>query len=102
MEPTEAIAFVRHYNAWRRNDNDSIMPHPKDIGQALDALCDHAERLERGLNDAKAALAACREDSAELLGERNWWKDEVRKDYQKRYYETAENIVVADSILSQQ
>jgi hypothetical protein len=49
VQPTDAIAFVRRYNAWRRNDNDSYMPHPKDIGQALDALCDHAERLEREL-----------------------------------------------------
>ena len=47
MEPSEAIAFVRRYNAWRRNDDDSEMPHPKDIGQALDAICYHAERMER-------------------------------------------------------
>ena len=45
MEVNDTIAFVRRYNAWRRNEHDSEMPHPKDIGQALDALCDHAERM---------------------------------------------------------
>ena len=57
MELADTIAFVRRYNAWRRNDNDSYMPHPKDIGQALDALCDHAERLQRERNDARAEVA---------------------------------------------
>lgn len=61
-----------------------------------------ARSLERKLADAKAALAACREDSAELLAERSWWKDEPRAGYQRRYQETTENIVVADSVLSQQ
>lgn len=33
------------------------MPHPKDIGESLDALCDHTERLERELEQIKAILA---------------------------------------------
>ena len=49
---TETIAFVRRYNAWRRGD-DSEQPQPYQIGQALDALCDHAERLERELQQLK-------------------------------------------------
>lgn len=61
-----------------------------------------ARSLEHQLANAKAALAACREDSAELLAERSWWKDEVRAGYRRRYEETAENIVIADSILSPQ
>ena len=52
MELADAIAFVRRYNAWRRGD-DSEQPQPYQIGQALDALCDHAERLERELQQLK-------------------------------------------------
>ena len=57
MEPSKAIAFVRRYNAWRRCDEDSEQPHPREIGIALDSLCDHAERLERELEQLKATLA---------------------------------------------
>ena len=56
MEPSEAIAFVRRYNAWRRGYQGIEQPQPYKIGQALDALCDHAERLERELA-AERALA---------------------------------------------
>lgn len=57
MEFAESIAFVRKYNAWRRGDDDSEMPLPKDIGESLDALCDHAERMERELEQVKVILA---------------------------------------------
>jgi hypothetical protein len=46
------------------------------------------------------ALEECKEDSIELLGERNWWKDEPRCDHKKRYEETSENITRADKILA--
>lgn len=55
MELTETIAFVRRYNAWRRGDG-SEQPQPYQIGQALDALCDHAERLEREIENSKDKL----------------------------------------------
>lgn len=45
MEPSEAIAFVRRYNEWRRGYQGIEQPQPYQIGQALDALCDHAERM---------------------------------------------------------
>ena len=45
MESSEAIAFVRRYNHWRRG-GDMEQPEPYEIGQAIDALCDHAERME--------------------------------------------------------
>lgn len=56
MTPTEAITLVRRHNAWRRGDG-SEQPQPYQIGQALDALCDHAERLEREIEQIKAILA---------------------------------------------
>jgi hypothetical protein len=47
------------------------------------------------------ALLQCREDSIELLGERDWWKNEPRCNYQIRYEETAENIRRADAALAE-
>ena len=58
MTTKETVAFLRRYNAWRRCDQDSEQPHPREIGIALDALCNHAERLDRELYDARAELAA--------------------------------------------
>jgi len=52
MTPTEAIRVIREFQAWRRG-GDQPMPYPQTTGQALDALCDHAEWLER-------ELAACK------------------------------------------
>ena len=46
MNPTEAIRVIREFQAWRRG-GDQPMPYPQTTGQALDALCDHAERLEK-------------------------------------------------------
>ena len=45
------------------------------------------------------ALRECREDSVELLGERDWWQNEPRCDYQKRYQETRDNVTRADEAL---
>jgi hypothetical protein len=45
------------------------------------------------------ALQACREDSVELLGERCFWQNEPRCDYQKRYQETRDNVTRADEAL---
>lgn len=79
MEPTEAIAFVRRYNAWRRGDDDSEMPHPRDIGQALDELCDYAERLERELEQERQDRKQADLDTIRALGERN----DARKELQQ-------------------
>ena len=45
------------------------------------------------------ALKQCREDSVELLGERDWWRYEIRSDYQKRYQETSDNVTRADEAI---
>ena len=44
---SDSIALVRRYNRWRRGDESLEMEHPKVIGEALDAICAHAEKLER-------------------------------------------------------
>ena len=45
------------------------------------------------------ALRECREDSVELLGERDWWQHEPRGDYQQRYQETRHNAKRAEAAL---
>ena len=64
------------------------------------AMSDHSRKMERQRDELLEALEACRYDSCELLGERNWWKDEHRCDYRKRYEETAANIVRADAAIA--
>lgn len=57
---------------------------------------------ERALADRlAAALTDCMGDSAELLGERSWWKDEPRKSYQEDYNKTLTNCKRADSVIQQ-
>ena len=48
MELAEAIKVIREFQAWRRG-NDQPMPYPQTTGEALDALCYHAERMEAEL-----------------------------------------------------
>jgi hypothetical protein len=57
-------------------------------------------RAEKHRDTVAEALLQCREDSIELLGERDWWKNEPRCNYQIRYEETAENIRRADAALA--
>lgn len=45
MEPSEAVEVIRKFQAWRRG-GDQPMPYPQTTGEALDALCYHAERME--------------------------------------------------------
>ena len=45
------------------------------------------------------ALEQCREDSVELLGERDWWLHETRLDYKERYRKTRVNVINADEVL---
>ena len=45
------------------------------------------------------ALRECRDDSIELLGERDSWQRESRGDYQERYQSTRDNVTRADAAL---
>ena len=53
MELAEAIEVVREFQAWRRG-GDQPMPYPQTTGEALDALCDHAERMDADLATERA------------------------------------------------
>jgi hypothetical protein len=46
------------------------------------------------------ALEECKEDSIELLGERDWWQNEPRCDHKERYEKTQNNITRADAALA--
>ncbi len=52
MEPTDPVAFVRYYNAWRVG-GDMDMPDPSKITRALMELCDKVEHLERELEQER-------------------------------------------------
>ena len=56
MKPSDAVATLRRFNAWRRDDGDSDQPDPREIGLAIDALCDHAERLTDANEDMRDLL----------------------------------------------
>lgn len=65
-----------------------------------------ARKLERERDEARgerdrlaAALRECREDSYELLAERDWWKNETRIGYQERYKVTLANTERATEAL---
>ena len=58
----------------------------------LTAVTEQRDRLA-------AALRECRDDSIELLGERDWWQRESRGDYQERYQEIRDNVTRADAAL---
>jgi DNA repair exonuclease SbcCD ATPase subunit len=59
----------------------------------------YVQELEQQRDRLAEALRECREDSVELLGEREWWQNEPRCDYQKRYQETRDNVTRADETL---
>ena len=76
-----AVEFVRRYNRWRRGDESLEMESPKAIGEALDAVCDRVEMLERWLEEGKRNGARCAE-------ERDRLQDAVRsyRDAKGRYH----------------
>ena len=38
MTSDQVVAILKHYNAWRRDDEGAVeMPEPRDIGEAIDA-----------------------------------------------------------------
>lgn len=63
-----------------------------DKSRELAAVTEQRDRLAE-------ALENCREDSIELLSERDWWQLENRGDYQQRYQSTRDNVTHADAAL---
>ena len=46
MTPTETATILRQFNKWRRVDEDTAQPDPREIGEAIDAAIAMIERLE--------------------------------------------------------
>jgi hypothetical protein len=65
------------------------------FAKAQEELTDMTAQRDR----LAGALRYFREDSAELLGERDWWQSEPRCDYAKRWQETHDNLTRADEAL---
>jgi len=37
MTADQVVAFLKNYNQWRRGDDSVQQPHPKELGEAIDA-----------------------------------------------------------------
>jgi len=61
MTYREAIKFVRRYNDWRSGIDESDHHLPKDIGIALDILCDGLESSLKKLEGWPCSFLAFRE-----------------------------------------
>ena len=98
-----------YYHMWRLRRKTERGWHDGfhiNKGDEAKGLCDLLNNLERERDEARGqrdrlakALRECREDSVELLGERDWWQHEPRGDYQQRYQETRHNAKRADAAL---
>jgi len=66
--PYSCVEFLRRYNRWRRGGETLAMEDPKAIGNALDAICDLVETLQRERNAMasrihRASVAFCKDGS---------------------------------------
>lgn len=63
MNRDEALEILTQYNDWRRSDYDAnprpIMPHPRDIGEAIDVAIGVLKTREVAAQEA-AEMAATR------------------------------------------
>ncbi len=78
-------------NLWADLSRASIKDTVK-LERELTAVTEQRDRLA-------VALRECREDSVELLTERDWWQHETRLNYHVRYELTRDNIDRADKAL---
>ena len=52
MTPTETTTILRQFNEWRRGDETTAQPDPREIGEAIDAAIEMIERMR----DVEVAL----------------------------------------------
>ena len=71
----------------------------RDSEQEVSVLLGKLHKVTEQRDRLATALENCREDSIELLGERDWWQLENRGDYQQRYQTTRDNVTHADAAL---
>jgi len=64
MTTTETITFLREFNRWRRGDEDLVQPCARKVGEAIDAVCDHIEQLQKDLYKARDTVHRLRKQRA--------------------------------------
>jgi chromosome segregation ATPase len=69
------------------------------LRSGIDYASDQLTTVTKQRDRLADALRECREDSVELLGERCFWQNEPRCDYDKRYKVTRDNVDRADEAL---
>ena len=63
MTPAEVAATLRQFNEWRRGDETTAQPDPREIGEAIDAAVEMIERTR----DVEAALRAAVRHEADCV-----------------------------------
>ena len=58
MTPTETTAILRQLNEWRRGDETTAQPDPREIGEAIDTAIEMIVRLESAEKERANANAA--------------------------------------------
>ena len=64
------------------------------------ALAAENAAMREAIKEARASLDDCREDTCELIAERDWWKNEPRCGYSARWAEMQARLAKAESTLS--
>ena len=65
MTPTETADILRHFNAWRRDDEDIPQFDPREIGEAIDAAVEMIERMDGAL---ESLLIRCDDSDSAMYG----------------------------------
>ena len=47
MKLDEAVEMLRYFNKWRRANTDMPMPHPKEIGVAIDTILNYFDKKDK-------------------------------------------------------
>ena len=51
MTPIEVTTILRQFNEWRRGDEATAQPDPREIGEAIDVAVEMIDRLEAAESD---------------------------------------------------
>ena len=74
MTPTECSTFLRKYNEWRRSDaednRESEMPHPREIGVAIDTAIQLIEQRDKILFSLRLAADEPNIDRARAIADK--------------------------------
>ena len=81
-------------------DVDGTPAHVPDISELVERLAKENAKLRAAADAMFAALNDCREDTCELIAERDWWKDEPRCRYDVRYQEMKDRLNAAITALA--